>query len=413
MDPAPAARNPARAAYLRDDRHPRPEGARPLSAPPRDGLSVLIVSYRDLRHPQMGGAEVILYEIYRRLRERGHRITFLTGAWPGSPAADEIEGMRVVRVGSTATYNLAVPGAYRKLRREERFDVMVEDLNKIPLFTPSFQKEIPVLANVPHLFGTTVFREASWPVALYVYLYERLIPASYRRCRFQVLSDSTRDDLIGRGLSAERIHVIRSGIDHELYRPPDRDGPPGPVVLYLGRLKRYKGIELAIRALPRVLEAVPSAEYWIVGEGDFRPALERMAREKGVEGRVRLFGYKDGREKLDLMAATRVLVYTSPKEGWGLSVIEANAMGIPVVASDAPGLRESVRDGETGYLVPHGDVDALAGRLTELLSDDRLWGRMGRAGIEWASRFRWDRMADETEELLRRVVREGRGEDGT
>ena len=374
-------------------------------------LSILIVSYRDLRHPQMGGAEVILHEVYRRLQRRGHRVTFLTGAWRGGPRSDEIDGMRVVRTGSTACFNFAVPRAYRRLRKQERFDVMVEDLNKIPLFGPSFQKEIPVLANVPHLFGTTVFREASWPVGLYVYLYERLIPASYRRCRFQVLSDSTRDDLIGRGLPAERIHVVRSGIDHDFYRPPERAGPPGPVVLYLGRLKRYKGIDLAIRALPRILEKVPAAEYWIVGEGDHRSALERIACEKGLEGKVRLFGYRDGREKLDLMTASRVLVYTSPKEGWGLSVIEANAMGIPVVASDAPGLRESVRDGETGFLAPHGDVEALAGRLTELLSDDSLWGRMGRAGIEWASRFRWDRMADETEELLRRVVREWRREE--
>ena len=129
----------------------------------------------------------------------------------------------------------------------------------------------------------------------------------------------------------------------------------------------------------------------------------------GLGDRVRLLGYRDGEEKLDLLRRTRVLVYTSPKEGWGLSVIEANAMGIPAVASDAPGLRESVRDGETGFLVPHGDVPALAGRLSELLSDAATWGRMGQAGIRWAAEFNWDRMAEETEELLQRVVREGRG----
>ncbi len=192
-------------------------------------------------------------------------------------------------------------------------------------------------------------------------------------------------------------------------RPPLRSAPPEPVILYLGRLKKYKGIELAIEALPQVLEKVPDAQYWIAGEGSYRGALEARIARLGLSGHVRLLGHVGGEEKLDLLRKTRVLVYTSPKEGWGLSVIEANAMGVPVIASNAPGLRESVRDGETGFLVPHGDVAALADRLSALLSDDELWGRMGQAGIRWASRFDWDRMTDETEELLVRVAREGRG----
>lgn len=375
------------------------------------GLSILIVSYRDIRHPEMGGAEVILHEVYRRLTARGHRVTFLTGAWPGCAKTDRIDGMDVVRAGSTYTFNWIVPQIWRRLK-ERRFDLIVEDLNKIPFFSPSFQKDVPVLANVPHLFGTTVFREAAWPIGLYVYLHERFIPASYGRCRFQVLSDSTRDDLVARGIPAGQVHVVRCGIDRGRYLPPERKGAPAPVILYLGRLKKYKGIELAIEALPKVLETVPQACYWIAGEGSHRRALEATISRLGLSEHVQLLGHRGGEEKLDLLRRTRVLVYTSPKEGWGLSVIEANAMGVPVIASDAPGLRESVRDGETGFLVPHGDVPALAGRLSELLSDDDLWGRMGQAGIRWASKFDWDRMTEETEELLARVVREGRGGTG-
>ena len=372
------------------------------------GLSILIVSYRDIRHPEMGGAEVILHQVYRRLAARGHRVTLLAGAWPGCEKSDRIDGMEVIRAGSTYTFNWIVPRMWRCLK-QRGFDLIVEDLNKIPFFSPSFQKDVPVLANVPHLFGTTVFREASWPIGLYVYLHERFIPASYRRCRFQVLSDSTRDDLIARGIPDGHVHVVRCGIDHERYVPPERTGAPAPVILYLGRLKKYKGIEFTIEALCRVHETVPQACYWIAGEGSHRAALEAAISRLGLSAHVQLLGHRGGEEKLDLLRKARVLVYTSPKEGWGLSVIEANAMGVPVIASDAPGLRESVRDGETGFLVPHGDVRALAERLSALLSDDELWGRMGQAGIRWASRFDWDRMTDETEELLVRVVREGRG----
>jgi glycosyltransferase involved in cell wall biosynthesis len=374
-------------------------------------LSILVVSYRDIHHPEMGGAEVILHEVYRRLAARGHKVTFFTGAWPGGARRAEIDGMEVLRGGSTYTFNYVVPLAWRKLRGRG-FDVMVEDLNKIPFFGPTYQKTVPVLANVPHLFGTTVFREAPLPIALYVYLFERFIPWSYGRSRFQVLSDSTKADLVGRGIAEGRIEVVRSGIDHDYYRPPVRQGTPGPVILYLGRLKKYKGIELTLLAMPRILERIPEAEYWIAGEGDYRATLEELAAKLGLAERVRFLGFQAGREKLATLEKTRVLVYTSPKEGWGLSVIEANAMGIPVVASDAPGLRESVRDGETGFLVPHGAQKPLAERLIQLLSDDTLWARMGQAGIDWAARFHWDRMADETEAVLTRAVqeaREGRG----
>jgi glycosyltransferase involved in cell wall biosynthesis len=264
--------------------------------------------------------------------------------------------------------------------------------------------------SIPHLFGKTIFTQAAWPLAAYVYLQERTIPRLYRGCEFQVLSESTREDLLGRGIPAERLHVIRSGIDHGYYQPPPggRATPPGPVLLYLGRLKKYKCIEHPILVLPRLRRQVPGAEYWIVGEGDYRAGLEAIAREQGVSEAVRFFGFKDGAEKLALLHQTRVLLYTSPKEGWGLSVIEANATGVPCVASDSPGLKESVQHGQTGFLVPHGDLQALEARLSELLLGNDLWGRMSAAALEWAGRFNWDTMAEETSALITRAVAQGR-----
>jgi len=367
---------------------------------------ILILSYRDLRHPEMGGAEIIIHEVYRRLHAAGHPVTFLTCRFAGGKERDEIDGMEVIRIGNLYNFNFAVGSYYRKHLAGRGYTVIVEDLNKLPFYSPSFQRDAPVLVNIPHLFGTTVFRQAAFPLALYVYLQERLIPRVYRECLYQVLSDSTRDDLIARGIPAGSIAVIRSGIDHGFYRPPAHGhaAPPPPVLLYLGRLKKYKCIEYPIEVLPRLRERVPEAQYWVVGEGDYRAELEQIARRRGVDDAVKFFGYREGQEKLDLLHGSRVLLYTSPKEGWGLSVIEANATGLPCVASDSPGLRESVRDGVTGFLVPHGDLDALHGRLRELLTDDALWRRMSAAGLQWAGRFNWDAMAEETLALIRRAT---------
>ena len=234
---------------------------------------------------------------------------------------------------------------------------------------------MPELAIVPHLFGTTVFQQASIPIGAYVWSYERFIPRVYRNTMFSVLSESTRNDLIARGLPAENLRVIRSGMDHDLYQPsPVPVSARPPRIVYLGRLKKYKCIEHPILALPEVLAKVPDAEYWVVGEGDYRAELERIASRVGVADHVRFPGFMGGKDKVRLLQESRALAYTSPKEGWGLSVIEAGACATPVVASNSPGLCESVVDGKTGFLVRHGDIDG-SGRETDDPPERRCAGR--------------------------------------
>ncbi|MEZ4653464.1 MAG: glycosyltransferase family 4 protein [Candidatus Eisenbacteria bacterium] len=363
-------------------------------------MRILLLSYRDLEHPEQGGAEVIIHQIYQRLQERGHPVTFLTCRFAGGAERTEIDGMEVIRVGNLYNFNFLAPW-YARRHLQDRIDVVVEDLNKLPFYSPLFLQR-PVLVNIPHLFGTTVFQQAAFPLASYVYAQEKTIPHVYRDCEFQVLSDSTGEDLQRRHIDPGQIHVIRSGIDHRFYRPPSENGQRGKVLLYLGRLKKYKCIEYPIRVLPQLARKHPEVEYWIAGEGDYRDELAEIARAEGVADRVKFLGYVEGRAKQEMLHATRILLYTSPKEGWGLSVIEANATGVPCVASNSPGLRESVRDRETGFLVPHGDLPALADRLDQLLADEDLWRGMSQRGIEWAGRFSWERMADETLALLER-----------
>ena len=363
-----------------------------------------VVSYRDMKHPEAGGAEVIIQEVFGRIADQGHEVTLLTGAFPGGEARDRIGNLEIHRTGNQFTFNFAAPAYFKRHLAKRGYDLVAEDINKIPFFMPLHTKA-PVLGIVPHLFGTTVFQQASWPIGAYVYLYERFIPLVYRNCTFSVLSGTTRDDLIGRGIAPGHIRVIRSGLDHDLYRPsavPVRDRPKR--IVYLGRLKKYKGIELPILALPKLLETVPDAEYWVVGEGDYRDELERIARGQGVADHVRFPGFVGGKDKVSLLQDTRVLAYTSPKEGWGLSVVEAGACATPVVASDAPGLRESVLDGKTGFLVPHGDVDALADRLTRLLTDDALAESMATEGVRWAATFHWENAARETLALIEEIT---------
>jgi glycosyltransferase involved in cell wall biosynthesis len=172
----------------------------------------------------------------------------------------------------------------------------------------------------------------------------------------------------------------------------------------MGRLKRYKGIDLAIRALAVARQELPELTLDIAGNGDARPELEGLARELGLQQAVRFHGFVTEEEKIRLLRSTWANVFPSPKEGWGITVVEAAACGTPSIASDSPGLRDSVRHGQSGFLVPHGDVAALATRMTELAGDPALVARLGLAGRRFAEQLTWDAAAAETEAHLAQII---------
>lgn len=371
-------------------------------------LGILTINWLDRRNPEAGGAELHLHEIFARLARRGHRVQLLASGWGGAPKEELVDGIRVRRSGSRHTFPLTVAASYRAARREVPIDIVVEDINKLPLFTPLWIRE-PVVALVPHLFGETAFRQAAWPVAATVWAAERAMPLVYRRVRFQALSPSTAEDLARRGFSPERIEVIPPGIDHRRFRPdPGVSEFTKPTAVYVGRLKRYKGVDVVIRALGRVLEAGTEARLLVAGRGDDRRRLEKLAAREGVTERTEFLGFVSEERKVELLRRAWVAVYPSPKEGWGIAAVEAAACGTPTVASDSPGLRDSVAPDRSGFLVPHGDDGAWAERLLRLFRDRELRRRLGRQAVRHARRFSWDRAADQTERSLVKVC-ESRG----
>jgi glycosyltransferase involved in cell wall biosynthesis len=175
-----------------------------------------------------------------------------------------------------------------------------------------------------------------------------------------------------------------------------------PLFSYLGRLKRYKRIDLVMRAFAEA--AIPDATLEIAGAGDYRAELERLAQSLDLGVRARFLGRISEEDKVSLLRRSWALAFASPKEGWGITNLEAAACGTPVIASDSPGLRDSVRHGETGYLVPHGDVTGLATAMRAIADAPDLVATLGRRGRAFAETFTWDRAARETEAHLALVT---------
>lgn len=342
--------------------------------------------------------------MFGRLVQRGHRVTLLASGWPGAPARETVDGVDVHRVGGRYTFSVAAPRYYRTELRGLGWDIVVEDLNKVPLYTPLWGR-FPLVLLVHHLFGRTAFEEASPPLALATWLLERPLGRIYRDVPVEAVSRSTAEDLERRGFRPERMTVIPNGVDVGFYTPCAEEGRfAEPTLLYLGRLKRYKRVDLVVRALAHLRRDGIGARLVIAGHGDQAGALRRLVSELGMDDAVELPGFVSEAEKRRYFRRAWVHVLTSPKEGWGITNLEAAACGTPTVASDSPGLRESVVDGETGYLVPHGDVEALAERLRRLIEDAALRERLGRQARAFAERFSWDRTAERTEEHLERAA---------
>jgi glycosyltransferase involved in cell wall biosynthesis len=368
-------------------------------------MQILLVNWQDRENPQAGGAEIHLHEIFGRLAAKGHDVRLLCGGWPGAPGRATLDGIEVYRVGTRHSFPFFAYGYYKRTLAGWA-DVLVEDVNKVPLYTPRWGARATV-ALVPHLFGSTAFQELPAPLASAVWMAERPLGRVYRTTPFEAISESTADDLAARGIPRDAVEVIYPGIDTIAYTPNAAERAATPVFSYLGRLKKYKGVHLCIQAFAAMNRS--DAVLEIAGAGDYRPSLEALARSLDLGERVRFLGRISEAEKLALLRRSWALVFASPKEGWGITNLEAAACATPVVASNSPGIRESVRDGETGYLVKHGDVVAMGAAMGRLAADRSLVERLGVQARAFATGFTWENAANETEQHLMRVAARGRG----
>ena len=363
-------------------------------------MKILLLNWIDHQNPQAGGAEIHLQNVFGRLVKKGHSVTLVTSGWPGCKSRAMVDGIEIHRVGSRYTLSALLPIYYRKNLRHDEFDLVLEDLNKVPFFSPLWTN-LPVALLVHHLFGTSAYGGASFPVATLSCLLEVPIPLVYRGVPTIAVSESTADDLTRRGMRRGQISVIPNGIEFETFTPgPRSDRYTKPTLLYLGRLKAYKKVEFILEAIALLSSKGVDCRLLVAGDGDYRGHLERLSEDLGINSRVTFLGYVTETKKIELLRKAWLHILTSSKEGWGITNLEAAACETPTVASDSPGLRDSVVHGRTGFLVPHGNIEALADRINELLKNNELRENMGKNSRKFAEGFSWEESAVQIERVL-------------
>ena len=369
-------------------------------------LRVLLLNWRDLHHPEAGGAEKYLVTVAEGLASRGHEITFRTAAYPGALPEETIAGVHYVRRGGHySIYPRAVLG-----RHQVQHDVVVDVQNGVPYLSP-LVTSVPVVNLVHHVhreqwpvvFGPRVARLGWW-------LEASVAPVVYRRATYVAVSHSTRRELVELGVDPQRVRIIHNGTDAVANEGVQRS--PDPRIIVLGRLVPQKRVEIALDAVAALRANIPGLHLDVVGTGWWEPHLRERASALGIEGLVTFHGHVSEAEKHRLLARAWVHAMPSLKEGWGLVVVEAGVHGTPTVAfREAGGPADSIRHEETGLLVsaastPGGGPQGYAEALDRLLTEEDVRRQMSYAVRTWVSRFHWEDCVQSWEELLLREVRD-------
>ena len=366
----------------------------------RKPVRILIFNWRDITHPWAGGAEAYMHELGKRWVRDGCEVTWVSERYRVGSRLEVIDGIRIHRIGGR--YTLYPLAAFAYLRLRNRCDVIIDCENGIPFFTPLYSHK-PIFLLIFHLHGDVFRRELSpWLRWLALWLEAWLMPRVYRGKQVVTISPSTSADLLAKGYDGRRLAIVVPGVELP-NSEPNGSRSETPLVIYVGRLKRYKSVDVLLRAMPTVLTKFPESRLAIIGQGPDRQRLERLAWELGLTASVRFHGYVDNQARNKLLSRSWVAVCPSAFEGWGVSCLEASASGTAVIAARVGGLKDAVIDGVTGVLVPYGDAPHLAQEISRLLADSDRRKVMGEAGRLWAGSHNWDGSA----EIFLRKIREG------
>ena len=370
-------------------------------------MKILIFNWQDIKNPFAGGAEVHLHEVFSRIATMGHEVTLYCSSFTGADREEYINGVQVIREGGRYLFNFRVLYKYLTRFHREQYDIVIDDMNKIPFFTPLYVRE-PLYIVTHHLFGKSIFLEVSWSLAMYVYMMEKIgfWLCKVKRMPFIVGSPSTKGELLEAGFPSDQIDIINYCVDHETHKQDLSQLSSTPLIGYFGRLKKYKSVEQLLRAMVSLKANVPQLKLVVVGEGDNRSSLQLLAKNLNITDAVTFTGFVSEQEKVLWLQRVWFAVNTSSKEGWGLTVIEANACGTAVVASDVPGLRDAVKNHETGLLYEFGNIQDLVEKITWLLSDHQLRNRLAESAHRWAATFDWGVAAHRTLALLEQRVKQ-------
>lgn len=365
-------------------------------------MRILILNWRDIKHPLSGGAEISTHEHAKRWTKAGHEVIQFSSAVNGRKSKEIVDSIQIIRKGNHYTVHIYAFFHYMRHLRG-KVDLVVDEFHFIPFFTPLYVKE-KKLAFIHETAEEVWFKNQLFPINVLGFLLEPLFFKFYKNVLFMTVSESTKKDLIRFGINEHKIHIIPNGgvkaINSIFYREKI------PTLLFLGRLAKDKGTEDAILAFYKIAKTWKSARLWIVGREEkkgYLTALKNKVKSLHLNKKVIFFNYVPEKRKFELLKKAWLLIHPSIKEGWGLTVIEAASCGTPTIAYNVSGLRDSIVDGKTG-LLSNKNPNALADKILMLFQNPVLYNTLSKNALSWSKKFNWENSTKKSLNLINSLI---------
>jgi glycosyltransferase involved in cell wall biosynthesis len=355
-------------------------------------LRILWLNWRDIKNPDAGGAEVFTHEIMRRLAKKGYEMTLFTSQIPDGIQTENIDGVNIIRKGGRNTVYNKAKVHYNTYK--DTCDFVIDEINTRPFLTPKYVKKHPILAIFHQLAREFWFYETFFPLNYIGYYYlEKKWLSYYKEIPTVTVSNSSKEDL--KALDFKKILTVPQGLSVKpLSKVPIKEA--NPTVVFIGRLKKAKLPHHAIQAFSLIKKEIPEAKMWIIGDGYMSKELE-----KHKVNDVTFYGHIKNELKFEMVRRAHIILVPAVREGWGLVVTESNAMGTPAIAYNVPGLRDSVRDGQTGVLVKDNSPQGLARSAISLLKKPEVLFKFSSNALSFSTQFSWDNTTDIFERIIK------------
>lgn len=356
-------------------------------------MRILWLSWKDIRHPLAGGAEVVTDEILTRLAKEGHDVTLLTATYRRATPEDSINGYKVVRRGGRLTvYSQA--RLYIRQNLGEQPDLLIEEINTIPFFSYRLKLKSRRFLFIHQLAREIWFYQAVFPISFFGYLLEPLYLRLLSKEKVITVSDSTKSDLLRHGFRTENIQIISEGIELEPVKNLEEVKKfDSPTILSLGALRPMKRTLAQVKAFEIAKKSLPDLRMIIAGSlsGPYAARVQAYVRRNPFSESIEIRGRISKEEKMRLMQQAHVVLVTSVKEGWCLVVTEANSQGTPAVVYNVDGLRDSVQDEKTGLICRVNTPEEMAKLALRLLTNQETYQAYRRAAWEWSKEITFER----------------------
>ncbi len=354
-------------------------------------MNILILNWRDLRHPLSGGAEISLLEHAKYWVQKGAKVTWFASSFTGGKEREIIDGIHIIRKGSMFTVHIHALFYYFQNFRE--IDIIFDNFHFIPFFSPLYARNKAIVAFINEPAREAWFKNGNIIIGTIGYILEPLFFLPYVKVPLLTGSDSIAAELLHYNVKKKLLSVVPHGMNVSPLKG-DPKKSTYPVIIYLGQLAKDKGIEDALESFVLLKKVVPKARLWIVGKPSSEKYLQRiqnLIRNMHLKDDSTLFGYVTESRKNQLLEKAWVLIHPSIREGWGLNILEANSFGTPAVGYNISGLKDSIQDKKTGIITDKNTPYELSKEIISLLQDKKKYATLSRQARIFAKKFRWDK----------------------